>query len=93
MADRAGIPSTAQNTVHDVHTQPNRIRELRKGLGLTVTQLASQIGRDSSTLVRYETGKSPIPDDIKGSLAEIFGCSRSHVMGWDQDAKSEIAAA
>ncbi len=63
---------------------PNRIRQLREARGLGRTQLAAQIGRDTSTLVRYEAGVGGVPDEVKLRLALIFGVGVEHLMGWDE---------
>lgn len=80
-------PSTANTTVRKMHAPPNRLRELREARGLGRTQLAAQIGRDTSTLLRYEAGNGGIPDEVKLRLALIFGVSVEHLMGWDRDPK------
>lgn len=69
-----------------VHTarSANRLRELREARGLGRTQLAAQIGRDTSTLVRYEAGDGGIPDDVKLRLALVFDVSVEYLMGWDR---------
>jgi len=78
-----------------MHTQaaPNRLRELRLAGKHRLLDVAKVADRDTSIIGRYERGLTPIPDDVKGHLAEFFGVSRAYLMGWDDDdAPTEAAA-
>jgi hypothetical protein len=46
--------------------------------------VAAAIDKDQTTVYRYETGQTPIPDDVKAQLAAYFGVSRAYLMGWDE---------
>lgn len=63
---------------------PNRIRELRETNELERYDLAARIRVDQATIGRWETGAT-IPDNRKRQLAELFGVSRAHLMGWDEE--------
>ena len=63
----------------------NRLRELREARGLRRVHVAAAIDKDQTTVYRYETGQTPIPDDVKAQLAAYFGVSRAYLMGWDED--------
>lgn len=62
---------------------PNRIRELRLASGLRRVDIAAHVGKDTTTLYRWEKGTQPIPDDDKQVLAELFGVSVAWMMGWE----------
>jgi hypothetical protein len=51
--------------------------------------VAVEIDRDVAMVGRYARGDSPIPDDIKATLAEFFGVSRAYLMGWENDPHTE----
>ena len=69
-----------------MHTKqaPNRLGELRRERGMKLVHVASYIDKDQSAVSRYEAGRTPIPDDVKLQLAELFGVTRAHLMGWDE---------
>lgn len=56
-----------------------RVRELRKGKGLTQPQLAKQIGIDQSTLSDIERGAGFSADTLMG-LAKALVVSADHLM-------------
>lgn len=60
----------------------NRIRDLRVAAGLTGQQLAAALGVDAATVSRWENEVTGVPDKHKLTLAERFGVSVSHLMGW-----------
>jgi transcriptional regulator with XRE-family HTH domain len=60
----------------------NRLRQLRLQAGLSGGHLAAQIGVDPSTISRWETHISGIPDWRKQQVAEFFGVSVPYLMGW-----------
>lgn len=62
---------------------PNRIREFREKAGLSQTQLAAEIGREASTLWRYENGRGAIPDEMKKAMAVRLDVSIQELMGWE----------
>ncbi len=66
------------------HGPPNRLRELRRAADLKLYDLSAQLRVDTSTISRWEKGSGPIPDPAKLALAEIFGVSVAHLMGWEQ---------
>lgn len=65
---------------------PNRIQELCKATGTKRAEIAVKCKVDPSTVWRWETGKSTIPDDKKFLLAELFGVSVTWLMGWEDAA-------
>ena len=75
--------------MHSMHTEPpeqptNRLGELRRAHGLKLVEVAAHINKDQSVVHRYETGRVQIPDDVKRQLADLFGVTRAHLMGWDE---------
>lgn len=62
---------------------PNRLSELRKERGVRNVTLASAVGVDQTTYWRWETGRSPIPDEHKLTLAAFYGVTPAYLMGWE----------
>ena len=54
---------------------PERIRDLRKAIGLTQQEFADRLGVKRNTVALYETGKSGISDGIIKSICREFGVS------------------
>ena len=60
----------------------DRIKELRKGLGLRVDELADKVGVSRSTMFRYESGAiEKVPFDVIQQLADILGTSIAYLTG------------
>ena len=65
-------------------TTGDRIKQLRKELGLSADELGAMIGKDRSTIYRYEggdIGKATI--DVLPSLARALQTTPQYLMGWD----------
>ena len=64
----------------------NKIKELRKESNITVAELAKELGISQSMLTNYENGNgTPRDESIWEKLSQIFGVSKSHVMGLTTD--------
>lgn len=64
----------------------NKIKELRKENNITVAELAKELGISQSMLTNYENGNgTPRDDSVWEKLSQIFGVSKSHVMGLTTD--------
>lgn len=64
----------------------NKIKELRKEKNITVAELAKELGISQSMLTNYENGNgTPRDDSIWEKLSQLFGVSKSHVMGLTTD--------
>ncbi|BCJ92585.1 hypothetical protein acsn021_01540 [Anaerocolumna cellulosilytica] len=72
----------------------DRIKERRLALDLTLAEVASRLGVKEATMQRYESGEiKNIKHDTIARLAEIFDCSPSYLMGWEEtNSISTIAA-
>ena len=63
-----------------------KLKELRKSRGMTLDDLASEIGTSKQTIHRYENGIiSNIPPEKIESLATALGTTPSELMGWEND--------
>lgn len=80
------------NTPNATAEQPNRLRELWIAGGFTRVGVAARVGVDPTTVWRWATGRSAIPDEHKVALARLFGVSVEHLMRWD-DTTDEAASA
>ncbi len=62
----------------------DRIRERRISLGLTLLDVAEQLGVKEATAQRYESGAiKSIGHETISKLSEILSCTPSYLMGWD----------
>lgn len=69
----------------------NRLGALITQRGAKLSGVAAHCDVDQSTLYRWRTGASPIPDTAKVVLAQYFGVTVAYLMGWD-DEPTEAAA-
>lgn len=70
-----------------------RIRERRLELGLTLEDLGKRLGKNRSTIYRYENGEiENMPIDILKPIAEALQTTPAHLMGWDVDEIDTVAA-
>jgi transcriptional regulator with XRE-family HTH domain len=60
-----------------------RIKSLRKRRGITIEELAAKLGKNRTTIYRYENGDiENLPLDILNPLAEALDTTPAHIMGW-----------
>ena len=65
-------------------TTGERIKRLRKELGLSADELGTMIGKDRSTIYRYERGDiHSATIDVLPRLAKALQTTPQHIMGWD----------
>ena len=65
-------------------TTGERIKQLRKELGLSADELGEMIGKDRSTIYRYERGEvENATVDVIPRLAGALQTTPQHIMGWD----------
>ena len=68
----------------------NRLKELRKEKKLTQKELAEKTDIPYRTLQRWENGESQIKPEKAEKLANFFGVSIAHLLGYeDNDFKNE----
>ena len=61
-----------------------RIKNRRKELSLSVDDLAEKLGKDRSTVYRYENGEiGNFPTDVLEPLAKILRTTPAYLMGWN----------
>ena len=63
----------------------NRLKELRKEKKLTQKELAEKIGISKRTLAYWENGESQIKPEKAEKLANFFGVSIAHLLGYEDD--------
>jgi transcriptional regulator with XRE-family HTH domain len=62
-----------------------RIKQRRKELGMSADELGNRLGKDRSTIYRYEKGDiENLPLDILEPIAEVLRCTPQYLMGWEQ---------
>ena len=65
-------------------TTGERIKRLRKEHGLSADELGEMIGKDRSTIYRYERGDiESATIDVIPRLAKALQTTPQHIMGWD----------
>lgn len=69
----------------------NRLKELRKEKKLTQKELAEETDIPYRTLQRWENGESQIKPEKAEKLANFFGVSIAHLLGYeDNDFEKQI---
>jgi transcriptional regulator with XRE-family HTH domain len=58
-----------------------RVAQLRKGQGLTQTQLAERLGIAQQTLAHYEVGRLRVAASMLPTLAQMLGTSVEELIG------------
>lgn len=67
-----------------------RIKERRKELKLSADELAARLGKDRSTIYRYEKGDiENLPLDILEPIAEALDMKPYQLMGWNPMSEKE----
>lgn len=65
-----------------------RIKERRKEIGMSADELAKKLGKDRSTIFRYEKGDiENLPIDILEPIANILRTTPQYLMGWEEERK------
>lgn len=65
-------------------TAGERIKRLRKELGLSAEELGTMIGKDRSTIYRYERGNIETATvDVVPRLARALQTTPQYILGWD----------
>lgn len=63
-----------------------RIQNKRKELKMSADELANKLGKDRSTIYRYEKGDiENLPLDILEPIAKALNTSPAYLMGWEKD--------
>ena len=66
----------------------DKLRELRANNGMTLAYVGEQVGVTESMAKRHEmieNGTKSIPYDTICKYADLYNCSPSYIMGWDED--------
>lgn len=67
-----------------------RIKSRRKELHMSADLLAERLGKDRSTVYRYENGDiENLPIDIVRPIAEALETTPDYIMGWNKETNSE----
>lgn len=66
-----------------------RIKHRRKSLGMSADKLGEMIGKNRSTVFRYENGYiENMPLDIIEPIAQALLTTPEYLMGWDDEEKA-----
>ena len=67
-----------------------RIKVMKKQQGLSIDDLACKLGRNRTTIYRYENGDiENLPLGILDSLANALNTTPAYLMGWDNSSAKE----
>lgn len=71
----------------------DRIKSRRKQLKMSADELGKRLGKDRSTIYRYEKGDiENLPLDILEPIAAALGTTPQYLMGWDEEIKKNPEA-
>ena len=71
-----------------------RIKERRKELGMSADELGQRLGKDRSTIYRYEKGDiENLPLDILEPIAKALGTTPQYLMGWEEEIQKNAMGA
>ena len=59
----------------------NRIKDLRKAMGWTQSQLGKKINASKSTVSEYESERHQLDPALICTLCDIFGCTADYLLG------------
>ncbi len=62
---------------------PDRLRALRKQVGLSREALAHAIGRSYMQVGNYERGQQRPPAEVLDEIARVLGCTRDDLLSED----------
>lgn len=63
-----------------------RIKQRRKELGISADKLGEALGKDRSTIFRYERGDiEKLPLDILEPIAKVLQTTPRYLMGWEEE--------
>ena len=63
-----------------------RIKQRRKEIGMSADKLGDILGKDRSTIYRYEKGDiENLPLDILQPIAKALGTTPAYLMGWQDN--------
>ena len=70
-----------------------RIKQRRKEIGMSADKLGEMLGKDRSTIYRYEKGDiENLPLDILQPIAQALNTTPQYLMGWQEDKKNTPSA-
>ncbi len=69
----------------------DRIKNRRKYLKMSADELGKRLGKDRSTIYRYEKGDiENLPLDILDPIAKALGTTPQYLMGWDNEKTATV---
>ena len=69
-----------------------RIKERRKALKMSAEEMGEKLGKDRSTIYRYENGFiENLPLDILEPIAEVLQTTPQYLMGWQETEQKNSA--
>lgn len=67
-----------------------RIKNRRKEMKMSAEELASRLGKDRSTIYRYEKGDiENLPLDILEPIATALNTTPAYLMGWEEEIEKD----
>ena len=67
-------------------TVSDRLRKRRLELGLTAAELGDRVGKNKTTIYRYESGEiEKVPYSVMVPLAKALNTTPAYLMGWEDE--------
>ena len=63
----------------------NTIASERKRIGLTQSELGEKLGKDRSTISRWESDPSILTGESLSQLSDLFGCTTDYLLGRSEE--------
>ena len=71
---------------------PERIKERRKEMGYTQTELGKKLGLQASAIAKYENGRvENMKRSVIAKMAKVLECSPTYLMGLEDNLTQENA--
>ena len=71
-----------------------KMKQKREEQGITLKEIAEELGVKEATVQRYESGKGikSIPYESIIKISEVLKCSPTYLMGWEENTKYQDGA-
>lgn len=68
-----------------------KMKNKRETLGITLKEIAEEIGVQEATVQRYESGNGikSVPYDKIVAISKVLKCSPAYLMGWENEQTSD----
>jgi ribosome-binding protein aMBF1 (putative translation factor) len=82
-ADHDGLTLDARARRRSYTLTAKNLRRLRRASRMSRRSVARRLGVRASLIKRYEECRAMVPAGHRKALADLFGVTQVHLMGWD----------